>query len=227
MAFTIEEFVEATAQRDEAAGVFELENAYTLEVNMERRVWAKAGSMIGYTGAVKFTREGMTEHGVGKMLKKMVTGEGATLMKIEGRGRVYLADRGKRIAVLQLQEDSIVINGNDLLAFEEGLDWDITMMRKVAGMLSGGLFNIRLSGTGLVAFTTHYEPITLKVNRSFSVCTDPNATVAWSSSLEPNIKTDVSLKTIVGRGSGESIQLEFRGDGWVVLQPYEEVYLQG
>ena len=57
--------------------------------------------------------------------------------------------------------------------------------------------------------------------------TDPNATVAWSGDLCPDIKTDVSLKTLVGCGSGESLQMAFRGEGFVVVQPYEEVYLQG
>jgi uncharacterized protein (AIM24 family) len=91
-------------------------------------------------------------------------------------------------------------------------------------MAGGGLFNVRLSGTGLVAITTHYEPITLLVTPNAPVFTDPNATVAWSGSLSPEIKTDISFKTLLGRGSGESIQLMFKGDGWVVVQPYEEVY---
>jgi len=58
------------------------------------------------------------------------------------------------------------------------------------------------------------------------VITDPNATVAWSGSLSPEFKTDVSLKTFFGRGSGESLQMVFGGDGFVVIQPYEEVYMQ-
>lgn len=224
--YTVEEFVNATAQKEEEADKFELENPYVLEVNIQDLVWAKAGAMIGYTGAVKFTRERILEHGVGKMLKKMVSGEGASLMKIEGRGRVYLADRGKKVTILNLQGDEIVVNGNDLLAFEDGINWDITMMRRMAGMLAGGLFNVRLSGTGMVAITTHFDPITLRVKRPYAVRTDPNATVAWAGSLQPEIKTDVTLKTFLGRGSGESIQLEFLGTGWVVLQPYEEVYFQ-
>jgi len=36
--------------------------------------------------------------------------------------------------------------------------------------------------------------------------------------------TDFPLKTLFGRGSGETFQLALRGQGWVVLQPYEEVY---
>jgi uncharacterized protein (AIM24 family) len=224
---TVQEFVAATSQKDEARGKFELENPYTLEVNLDGRVWCKAGAMIGYTGPVKFTRQGALEQGLGNLLKKMVTGEGTTLMKMEGRGRVYLAESGKRIQVLSLAAgETIVVNGNDLLALEDGMSYDIRMMRRVAGMASGGLFNVRVAGPGLIAITTHYTPITLRVTPGTPVFTDPNATVAWSGTLEPGIHTDISFKTLIGRGSGESIQLRFEGTGWVVLQPYEEIYMQ-
>jgi uncharacterized protein (AIM24 family) len=223
---SIEAFVAATAQDESARDAFQLENPYVLELNLDGRVWAKLGSMVAYTGGVKFTREGVMEHGVGRLLKKMVTGEGTTLMKVEGRGRVYLADRGKRVQVLHLTDDTIFVNGNDLLAMEESLDWDITMMRRMSGMLAGGLFNIRVSGTGMLAITTHYTPLTLRVSSGTPVFTDPNATVAWSGSLSPDIHTDISARTLIGRGSGESVQLRFSGDGWVVLQPYEEVYME-
>jgi uncharacterized protein (AIM24 family) len=36
----------------------------------------------------------------------------------------------------------------------------------------------------------------------------------------------VSLKTFLGRGSGESIQMKFQGQGFVVVQPFEEIYFQ-
>jgi uncharacterized protein (AIM24 family) len=221
---SIQEFVEATSQDEQARGSFELENPHLLELNLSGAVWAKLGSMIAYTGAVKFTREGMLEHGMGKMLKRALSGEGTTLMKIEGRGRVYLADRGKRVQLLRLEGETVFVNGNDLLAMEPSLEWDVTMMRRVSGMLAGGLFNIRVSGHGTLAITTHYTPITLRVTPDAPVLTDPNATIAWSGGLTPEIVTDITLKTFLGRGSGESIQLAFRGDGWVVLQPYEEVY---
>lgn len=223
---SLDEFVKSTAQDNAANKPFELENPHLLEINLKGLVWAKAGSMIAYTGQVKFTREGIMEQGLDRMLKKMVTGEGTTLMKMEGQGRVYVADVGKKVRVLNLQNETIYVNGNDLLAFENGIKWDITMMRRMAGMMTGGLFNVRLSGTGLVAITTHYEPLTLQVSPGQPVFTDPNATVAWSGSLSPDIRTDITLGTLFGRGSGESIQLKFEGNGWVVLQPYEEVYFQ-
>jgi uncharacterized protein (AIM24 family) len=184
------------------------------------------GSMVSYVGNIKFTREGVLEKGIGKFLKKAVTGEGARLTKAEGVGRMYLADQGKKVQILNLQGEAIYVNGNDLLAFEPQIEWDIKIMKKLTAIVAGGLFNVRLEGTGMVAITSHYEPMTLIVRPDQPVITDPNATVAWSGNLSPEFRADVSLKTFFGRGSGESIQMLFQGDGFVVVQPYEELALQ-
>lgn len=220
---SVSDFLASTAQRDASAEAFELESAYLLELKLDGRVWAKAGSMVAYHGNARFKREGLLEQGLGNLFKKALSGEGAQLMKIEGQGRVYLADAGKKITLLRLQDEAIFVNGNDVLAFEDGIDNRITLMRRVAGMMAGGLFNIRLSGRGLVAITSHYDPLTLRVTPQQPVFTDPNATVAWSGGLSPDFVTDISLGTLLGRASGESVQMKFQGEGWVVVQPYEEV----
>jgi uncharacterized protein (AIM24 family) len=193
-----------------------------LEVNLNGMIWIKTGAMKAYVGQVKFEREGVFEHGIGKFFKKALTGEGTRLTKATGQGVMYLADEGKSVQILQLHGESIFVNGNDLLAFEPSLKWDITMMRKLSAIVAGGLFNVRLEGTGMLAITTHHEPLTLVVSPGRPVRTDPNATIAWSGGLQPEFKTDISLKTFFGRGSGESIQMEFAGQGFVVIQPFEE-----
>ena len=43
----------------------------------------------------------------------------------------------------------------------------------------------------------------------------------WSQGAKSSIKTDASLKSLVGMGSGESVQVAFSGDGWVLVQPSE------
>jgi uncharacterized protein (AIM24 family) len=221
---SISDFITTHTDQDRPdAGPFEVENRATLQVNLQGTVYAKAGAMVAYRGDVKFTRKGVLADGVGKLLKKAVTGEGMTLMKMEGNGRVWLADRNKRVHVLQLDgSQNLCVNGNDLLALQSSLDWDIVMLKSVAGALAGGLFNVQIAGRGLVALTTHGAPLVLPVTRTRPVHTDPNATVAWSGHLAPDIHTDISLGTLVGRGSGESVQMRFKGDGWVMVQPYEE-----
>ena len=224
--YSIQGFIEKTRDRDLQQGLFELESERMLDINLNGEVWIKMGAMVAYTGQVSFEREGILEQGIGNLLKKAVSGEGTRLTRAKGNGSVFCADAGKKITILQLENDSICVNGNDVLAFEMSLSYDIKMMRKMTAMLAGGLFNIHLQGSGMVAITSHYDPLTLPVTAAESVFTDPNATVLWSGNLQPNFKTDVQLKTFFGRGSGESVQMEFRGDGFVVVQPYEEVYFQ-
>ena len=224
--YSLNDFVTATVQQDQGHGLFELEGPRMLEVNLNGMIWIKRGAMKAYIGQIKFEREGVLEHGLGKFFKRALTGEGTRLTKATGQGTMYLADEGKSIQILQLHGESIFVNGNDLLAFEPALTWDITMMRKLTAMLAGGLFNVRLEGHGMLAITTHHEPLTLMVTPDRPVRTDPNATIAWSGSLQPEFRTDISLKTFLGRGSGESIQMEFIGHGFVVIQPFEERALQ-
>jgi uncharacterized protein (AIM24 family) len=224
--YSLQEFVAVTTQKDRGQGLFELEGPRMLEVNLNGMIWMKTGAMKAYVGQIKFEREGVFEHGLGKFFKKALTGEGTRLTKANGQGTMYLADEGKSIQILQLNGESIFVNGNDLLAFEPALKWDITMMRKLSAMLAGGLFNVKLEGHGMLAITTHHEPLTLVVQPGRPIRTDPNATIAWSGTLQPEFKTDISLKTFLGRGSGESIQMEFNGQGFVVIQPFEEHAMQ-
>ncbi len=233
---TLAQFVADHAEQDLRQGLFELESDRVLEINLgqgpgggTRMIWMKHGAMIAYQGQIKFTREGMFEQGLGNLLKKAVSGEGATLAKAEGSGKLYVADGGKRITVLRLNNESLFVNGGDLIALEPTLSKDITMMRRIAAIASGGLFNVRVAGSGHVAFGTHGKPLVLRVAAGNPVHTDPNATVAWSGNLQPEFKTDVSFRTFIGRGSGESFQMVFQAsgaEGFVVVQPSEERALQ-
>lgn len=226
--YSIESFIEQTAQKDQGDLFFEQEGERMLEINLNgsdaSSVWVKRGKMVAYRGEVSFKREGVLEQGLGKLLKKQLTGEGVSLMKATGAGKIYVADSAKKITILDLTDDTIFVNGNDLLAFAPTLEWDIKMMKRISSMVAGGLFNVQIGGNGVVAITSHGTPMTLEVTPDNPVFTDPNATIAWSGNLETNFKTDVSIGSFLGRGSGESFQMKFEGTGFVVVQPYEEVY---
>lgn len=224
--YSVQEFIQKTAQQDKGQGLFELESDRLLEINLNGLAWIKKGSMVAYRGNVKFTREAVLQQGLGAALKKAVTGEGAQLTKAEGAGKVYLADGGKKIFIIDITGAAMFVNGSDLLAMQDTVQYEVRMMKRLTAIVSGGLFNVLVQGNGLVAITSHYEPLTLAVEPGNPVFTDPNATIAWSGNLQPEMKTDVSLKSFFGRGSGESVQMKFEGHGFVVVQPYEELPLQ-
>jgi len=212
---------DSLAQYDEtpSTGAFTLQNAKLLKVSLrDVTIQAKLGSMVAYQGEVKFEHAG--QGGMGRMLKKAVTGEGQSLMKISGSGEVFLAETAQEIHVIELTDDKLTVNGANLLAFDAGIDWSIERMQGVSGIMGGGLYNTALQGTGSVAILSDGPPVRLDVS-SAPTFADPQAAITWSSGVTTSIKTDVSLKSLVGRSSGESVQMAFGGQGWVLVQPSE------
>jgi len=182
--------------------------------------------MKAYTGNITFTRENVMNGGIGKMIKRHIASENIFLTKAEGTGTLFVGDQGKSIQILHMKDETLCVNGHKILAFDNSLKWDITFMKTFAGVIEGGYFNVTFTGTGSVAICTYFEPLTLQVGRHSTVYTDPHATVAWSGHLRPSVRLDVTLKSFFGRGSGESVQMEFAGDsGFVVVQPMEEFHI--
>ena len=203
----------------ESQNAFSLQNSKLLKVELDQvTIQAKLGSMVAYQGAVTFEHAG--SGGMGRMLKKAVTGEGQSLMKITGQGEVFLADQAQDVHLIYLEDDFITVNGPNLLAFDTGIDWDIKRVQGASGMMGGGLFNTELRGTGWVAILSDGPPVLLNVAGAPTFA-DAQAAITWSSGVTTSIKTDVNLKTLVGRGSGETIQMAFGGQGWVLVQPSE------
>ena len=99
------------------------------------------------------------------MLKKAVTGEGQSLMKISGSGEVFLADSAQDVHLIYLEGEKITVNGPNLLAFDADIDWDIERVQGASWMMGGGLYNTALKGTGWVAILSDGPPVLLNVAR--------------------------------------------------------------
>ena len=159
MQTTLAQFNETQSQ-----DAFALQNSKLLKVRLgaSGEIQAKAGSMVAYQGEVSFEHAG--SGGLGRMMKKAMTGEGTTLMKMSGSGEVFLADQAQDIHLIYLENDFITVNGPNLLAFDADIDWDI---KRVSGgasaAMAGGLFNLELRGTGWVAILSDGPPVLLNV----------------------------------------------------------------
>ncbi|PSP33576.1 hypothetical protein BRC64_03405 [Halobacteriales archaeon QH_10_67_22] len=213
----IEEFKRTNATK-EGGERFQLENGKLLDIDLNGTVMAKKGSMVAFTGNIEMSGKMSAEGGITGMVKSAVSSEGTPVMEAEGQGHLYVADQGKKVQVLHLNEgQSISVNGDDVLAFEYSVDYEISTIGSVGGAQAGGLTNVFLTGPGYIAITTHGDPLVM----SPPVKTDPDATVAWSANLSPSISKNKAFE--IGSTSGETYQMDFSGsEGFVVVQPYEE-----
>lgn len=184
-------------------------------------VLARAGSMVAYQGDLRF--EALGSGGIGNLIRQRLTGEGVPLMRVTGRGDLFLANAASDVHLIDLDgSDGLTINGANVLAFDSSLSYRVARVSGAAGFASNaGLFNCEFTGRGRIAITTEGAPVVLTVDQP--TYADPQAAVAWSSSLQTGLKSNdtFNLGTLLGRSTGERVTLSFSGRGFVVVQPSE------
>ncbi|GAS96724.1 tellurium resistance protein [Mycolicibacterium canariasense] len=211
------DLVDGRFSEKESAAVAK-QNRKLLRVRVGDPFLARQGSMVAYQGNVDFAFEG---GGAGKFLKKALTGEGLPLMRVSGQGDVFLAEQSFDVHLLHLANAGLSISGKNVLAFSSNLDWNIERV-KGGSIATGGLFNTTLRGSGWVALTTDGPPVVLDAAEAPTFA-DTNAVVAWSANLQTSLKTSFKAGSLIGRGSGEALQVAFAGQGFVIVQPSEGI----
>jgi uncharacterized protein (AIM24 family) len=216
-------FAASNLEQESAQPGLRLQNSKMLKVELNGEVYGRVGSMVAYQGNVQFQAQG--SGGIGKFLKSKLTGEGVPLMKMTGQGDVFLADMASDIYLIDLEgpQDALSINGKNVLAFEPSLSWDIKMVQGMGMASSAGLFNCVFSGQGRLAITCKGTPVILNVDQP--TYADPQAAIAWSHSLQTGYHRadQMGLGTLLGRSTGEAFTMSFAGQGFVVVQPSEEM----
>ncbi|MEU0502162.1 AIM24 family protein [Nocardia sp. NPDC005998] len=192
-----------------------------IKVAVNGETMARAGSMVAYQGDLHFKALG--SGGIGRAIQQRLTGEGVPLMQVSGRGDLFLANAAADVHTVDLDgTDGLTINGANVLAFDTSLSYNIQRVQGAAGFASNaGFFNCVFTGRGRIAITTHGSPVVLNVDQP--TYADPQAAVAWSSSLSTGIKRNDSfgLGRLIGRSTGEGLTLSFSGRGFVIVQPSE------
>ncbi|WP_257423984.1 AIM24 family protein [Nocardioides carbamazepini] len=209
------ELIDGRFSEIDGAGAI-LQNKRLLRVRITEPFMAKQGAMVAYQGNVNFNYQG---GGAAKFLKKAFTGEGLSLMRVEGQGDVFLADGAHEVHILHLNNSGLSVNGQNVLGFSASLEWNVERV-KGGSMAAGGLFNTTLRGTGWVAITTDGDPVVLNPGEAPTFA-DANALVAWSTHLQTSIRSTFTAGALIGRGSGEAFQVAFQGQGFVIVQPSE------
>ena len=205
---------------------FSLQNKKLLKIQMGYGpVWAKTGSMVAYQGDVKFQNKG--SGGIGKMFKAAVTGEGVDMMQCTGQGELFVADEAADVQIMYLENDSISVNGSNILALSSSIEWDIHRINARGAAMTGGLYNVSLRGTGYVAIATQGEPVALDV-ASAPTFGDAQAVVLWTAGVRMDVRIDTGgISSMIRGGTGETFQMAFGGQGYVLVQPSESVVQGG
>lgn len=204
-------------EQGQLPGHFALQNPKMLRIHLNGEALAKQGSMVAFQGQMEFDYEGSGS--MGKFFKKLMTSEDVSLMRVRGQGLLFVADNADDIHLFYLENEGITVNAANLLAFDPQLTWDIQRVQG-AGIAAGGLFNTTVQGTGWVAITAHGTPVMLDASRAPTFA-DAQSAVCWSAGLHVGVNRTFKAGALIGRGSGEAMQLAFQGQGFVLVQASE------
>lgn len=230
--------------------VFTKVNSKVVKVNVGQAggVVARTGAMLFYTGEVGFAPHQVPGSGqmggmggVVRIAGRMMQGEHERTMIAQGNGEVHYGYVGLDVHVVDVAAGAVLrVEASRLLANTAGLQGSVVsvagssgggggggvmgMLRgAAAGALTGqGLFTTQLSGQGSAVLLAHGGVLELPVGGPAPVVVDPQAFVGVYGNVQTELKTALSWRDAVGRGSGEAMQLQCVGQGIVYVQASEE-----
>ncbi|OBK27427.1 hypothetical protein A5634_23265 [Mycobacterium asiaticum] len=232
--------------------VFEKVNSKVVKVNVGQAggVVARTGAMLFYTGDVAFSPHqvpGGAQMGMGgmggmaRLAGRVMQGEYERTMIAQGTGEAHYGYAGLEVHVVNIQPGGVLrVEASRLLANTAGLQSSVVsvtsssgggggggMMGMLRGAASGaltgqGLFTTQLSGHGEAVLLSHGGVLELQVGGPEPIVVDPQAFVGVYGNVQTELKTAMSWRDAVGRGSGEAMQLRCVGQGIVYVQASEE-----
>ncbi|QLY30950.1 AIM24 family protein [Nocardia huaxiensis] len=232
--------------------MFEQVNSKVVKVNVGQAggVVARTGAMLFYTGDVSFAPHqvpGANQMGgmggLARMAGRMMAGEHERTMLATGMGEVHYGFAGLETQVVHMQPGALLrVEASRLLANTAHLQSSIVSVASsggggggrggglmgairgaATGVLTGaGMFTTQLSGQGSAVLLGHGGFLELQVGGQYPVVVDPQAFVAAYGNVQTELKSALSWRDAVGKGSGEAMQLHCVGQGVVYVQASEE-----
>ncbi|MEU7763512.1 AIM24 family protein [Nocardia sp. NPDC049190] len=229
--------------------MFDKVNGKVVKINVGTAggVVARSGAMLFYTGDVSFAPHqipgAQAMGGMGGLLRmagRAMAGEHERTMLAQGNGEVHYGFAGLDVHVVPVQPGATLrVEASRLLANTAGLQSSVVSVLSsgsggggglmgalrgaAGGALTGqGMFTTQLSGQGAVALLAHGGFLELPVGGPNPIVVDPQAFVAAYGAVQTELKTALSWRDAVGRGSGEAMQLHCVGQGVVYVQASEE-----
>lgn len=162
-----------------------------------------------------------------KIISSKLTGENTFKPIYSGTGEIFLEPSFGHFALIELEDDEIIVSDNMFYACEEGIEVDAAMQKNISSTFLGneGLYQTRIEGNGIVALRVPVPESEIfkciLINDTLKV--DGNFAILRTGNIEFSVEK--SSKSIVGTViSGEGMVNVYKGTGEVWLVPTKSIY---
>lgn len=186
------------------------------------------GSLSYMKGSIEIKNKSGGLLGFGKkIISSRLTGETAFKPTYSGTGEIFLEPSFGHFALIELEDDEIIVSDNMFYACEDGIDVNVAMQKNISSAFLGneGLYQTRIEGNGIVALKVPVPENEIfkciLINDALKV--DGNFAILRTGNIEYSVEK--SSKSVVGTAlSGEGMVNVYRGTGEVWLIPTKSVY---
>lgn len=193
------------------------------EINME------AGAFYYSIGNIESsTNMGGIGGTVKNFFKGAVTGESTFKPSYKGYGEIYLEPSVKHYIIMELDNESIIVDNSMYYCSTSGIKVEASMQKNISSALAGGegLFQIKLSGTGIVILESlipESEITAIQIKEGEKLKVDGSFTIARTEGIVfTTSRSDNNLaKSMI---NGEGLLQTFSGRGIVWLASTEPFY---
>ncbi|WP_027633194.1 AIM24 family protein [Clostridium hydrogeniformans] len=162
-----------------------------------------------------------------KLISSKLTNEKAFKPLYNGTGEIFLEPSFGHYALIELEDESVVVDDGLFYACEEGVEVGVSSQKSLSSAFFGNesFFQTKISGTGIAVLelpVPESEVIKVKlIDDELKV--DGNFAILRSGRIDFTVEK--SAKSWIGTGtSGEGLLSVFRGTGEVWLIPTSHIY---
>lgn len=180
---------------------FLLLEPHLLEVVLSDRILFREGSLVGYSGDLRF--------------EAVEIPSGPPVVMAQGFGLMFLAYERRSIHLISLNEETIYVAMPCFLVAQATL----RIQPRVIAESNNRMFAyMEISGTGTVGFVIRSKPLILKVLRHMPAVVHSDAVVAWTGTMRVAPVEDPYSRALIRTYSETAIPLRFEGAGDLVTE---------
>jgi uncharacterized protein (AIM24 family) len=184
-------------------GGFRFLERHLMEIAVSGKVFIKQGSLFSYTGNTTFWVKESRAQSVNTMV--IVTGE----------GRLMLADRGRELAFLRVENQTLWVEPDHLLACDGALAPRYVVITEASPKVAF----VVLEGSGALALSLGSRPFAMAVTPGLPVVVPSASVILWAGDLTPQILSDPALLETMAPTLGDAQRLlRLEGIGTVLAE---------
>lgn len=188
----------------------------------------EAGALSYMKGDIEIRSKTGGVIGLGKKLfASKVTGEAMIKPVFEGSGEIFLEPTFGHYALIELEDEEIIVDDGMFYACEEEIEVGIAMQKNVSSMVFGneGLYQTKLSGSGIVLLEIPVPEKEILRCKLYKDTLKVDGNIALLRTGNVDFTVEKSGSSLIGTAlNGEGLLNVYRGTGEVWIAPTKAIY---